>query len=271
MPEGDTILQAAERLQRALGGRKMLRFFSPLPKLKEVDLAGRLVERVYARGKNLIISLDDGRALHTHLRMQGVWFVRDKAAMSAEQLERLARAPHSMNPVLTMSIENDAFVAVCEQAAVADLVTAREVERRLASLGPDLLSPDFDAALARNNLRQRPELTIAEAIMLQSMLAGVGNVYKSEVLFLEKVSPFVTVGELDDAKLDAIIARAKELLRRNRKGSRRTTFGTLSRMPHYVYERSGQHCLKCDTKIQMRRQGSMMRSTYFCPECQGVK
>ena len=176
-----------------------------------------------------------------------------------------------MNTVLTMSIENDEFVAVCEQAAVADLISEREVERRLASLGPDLLSDDFDAELARNNLRQRPELSIGEGLMLQSMLAGIGNVYKSEILFLEKVSPFVRVSELDDAKVDALIARAKELLRRNRKGARRTTFGTLSRMPYYVYERCGQHCLKCDAKIQMRRQGSMMRSTYFCPECQNVR
>lgn len=270
MPEGDSIFQAAAKLHEALAGQRVVRFFSPLPALKEADLVGRVVTRVYPRGKNLIIALDDGRALHTHLRMQGRWRVRQKSAMSEEQRARLEQAPHSLNPVFTLSIETEACIAVCEQAAVAHLVTEREVERRMASLGPDLLAADFDAKLARENLRSRPELAIGEAIMLQSMLAGIGNVYKSEVLFLEKVSPFAPVSELDDAKLDGIISRAKELLRRNRKGPRRTTFGTLSRMPFYVYERSGEHCLKCDTKIEMRRQGSLQRSTYYCPDCQGV-
>ena len=271
MPEGDSIFQAAAKLHAALAGQRIVRFFSPLPDLKEAELAGREVTRVYARGKNLIIALDDGRALHTHLRMQGRWRVRPKGAMSDEHRARLEQAPHSLNPVFTLSIETEGYIAVCEQAAIAHLVTEREVERRMSSLGPDLLGQDFDAKLARENLRKRPELPIGEAIMLQSMLAGIGNVYKSEVLFLERVSPFVTVAELDDAKLDAIVARSKELLRRNKKGPRRTTFGTLSRMPFYVYERSGELCLKCGERIQMRRQGSLQRSTYYCPECQGVR
>jgi endonuclease-8 len=139
-------------------------------------------------------------------------------------------------------------------------------------LGPDLLSPDYDQAEAVRRLREHPETTIAEALMLQSVVAGIGNVYKAETLFLEKVSPFVPVSSLDDATLERLLKRARELMRRNtRPGPRRTTFGTFAGQNYFVYERSGQHCLKCDTKIQMRRQGNLQRSTYFCPECQGVR
>jgi endonuclease-8 len=271
MPEGDNIWQTAARLERALGKTRIRRFFSPVPALKEAELVGVSITRVYARGKNIVIELDDGRALHTHLRMQGRWFVIDKARTSPDELQRFTRAPHALNPAFTMSLENESVIAICEQAAIAQLVTQRELERQLSSLGPDLLSTEFDAALARENLRRRPELAIGEAIMLQSMLAGIGNVYKSELLFLEKISPFMLVRELDDQKLDALIERARVLLKRNRQGPRRTTFGVLSGMPHYVYERSGQHCLKCDTTIRMRRQGTALRSTYYCPECQAVK
>jgi endonuclease-8 len=137
-------------------------------------------------------------------------------------------------------------------------------------LGPDLLSPDYDQAEVLSRLREHPDSTIAEALMLQSIVAGIGNVYKSETLFIEKVSPFVKVSELDDATLERLLRRARELMRRNLKGPRRTTFGTFAGTSHFVYERSGQHCLKCDTKIRMLRQGPLQRSTYFCPECQGV-
>jgi len=271
MPEGDTIFQVAAALERALAGQRIERFFSPLPNLKEAELAGREVTRVYARGKNVVIAFDDGRALHTHLRMQGSWSIRQKSELSPERLERLLSPPHSLNPVFTLSLENAHVVAVCERAAVAELAEEREIERRLASLGPDLLAPDFDAERALENLRARPELSVGEAIMLQSLLAGVGNVFKSEILFLEKVSPFASVGELSDERLAAIVERARVLLNRNRTGQRRTQFGALSRMRYYVYERSGQHCIKCDATIQMRRQGSQLRSTYFCPDCQSVK
>lgn len=271
MPEGDNIFQIAARLNPALAGQRILRFFSPLPTLKDAELADATVKRVAAHGKNLVIELEDGRALHTHLGMHGRWLLRQKQRMTPEALERAARPPHSLNPVFTLSIETAGAIAICEQASIAELVSGRELERRLSAVGPDLLSADFDAARARSNLRSRPELTIGEALLQQSLLAGIGNIYKSEVLFLEKVSPFIPVGDLDDRTLDALIERARTLLRRNSKGPRRTTFGTLSRMPYYVYERSGQHCIKCDATIRMSRQGPALRSTYFCPECQRVK
>jgi endonuclease-8 len=270
MPEGDTLWQAAARLHAALAGQVVVRFASPLPELKEREVEGRRIVRVRAHGKHVIVELDDGRALLTHLRMQGKWSVQQKSDVSARRLERALREPRWDDPNTTLILETESALAFLERAAVAELAPLATIERKLASLGPDLLSEDFDLARARESLRSRPELTIAEALMMQSLLAGVGNVYKSEVLFLERIWPFTLVSELTDAALSRVLRRARELMRRNLRGPRRTTFGSFAGTPYYVYDRSGQHCLKCDTTIRMQRQGSLQRSTYYCPECQAA-
>ncbi len=271
MPEGDTLFIAARKVGAALTGRAVTRFESPVPELKERDVVGRVVKNVRAQGKYLIVELDDGRALLTHLRMQGKWFASEKSALPERLQAKTARDVRWDDEDTTLIIETETSVAVLSRAALALLAPLAEVERRVESLGPDLLSPDYDPLEARRRLRDHPDTTIAEALMLQSIVAGIGNVYKSEVLFLEKVSPFVRVRELDDATLERLLKRARELMRRNLKGPRRTTFGSFAGTPYFVYERSGQHCLKCDTKVRMLRQGNLQRSTYFCPECQGVR
>jgi endonuclease-8 len=271
MPEGDTLFIAAQRVGAVLTGRVVTRFESPLPELKEQGVEGHVVSRVRAQGKHLIIDFDDGRAFLSHLRMQGKWFAQEKSAMREQLLAKTARDVRWDDEQTTLIIETASSVAILTRAAVAVLAPLAEVERRISSLGPDLLSPDYDPAEALARLREHPDSTIAEALMLQSIVAGIGNVYKSETLFIEKVSPFVSVASLDDATLERLLKRARELMRRNLKGPRRTTFGSLAGTPYYVYERSGQHCLKCDTKIRMLRQGNLQRSTYFCPECQAVK
>ncbi|HWA75892.1 MAG TPA: DNA-formamidopyrimidine glycosylase family protein [Polyangiaceae bacterium] len=270
MPEGDTLWQVAAKLQAALAGDRVLRFSSPLPELKEQELEGKRVVRARAHGKYAIIEFDDGRALLSHLRMQGRWLVMQKAQLAPDRLARLTREPRWDDERTTLKLETESALAILEHAAIAELAPLAEIERKLSTLGPDLLSESFDLEEACALLRGSPELTIAEALLRQSLVAGAGNVYKSEVLFLEKVSPFSAVGELDDATVARILRRARELLRRNRRGPRRTT-GSFAGTPYYVYERSGEHCLKCDTTIQMRRQGALQRSTYYCPECQGVR
>jgi endonuclease-8 len=262
MPEGDNLWQAASRLHAALAGQAVLRFASPLPELKERDLEGHLIVRVRAHGKHVIIEFDDGRALLTHLRMQGKWTVQQKSELSARRRAWKDREPRWDDERTTLILETESALAILERAAIAELAPLAKIERKLASLGPDFLSDDFDLAEARKSLRTRPELSIAEALLQQSLVAGAGNVYKSELLFLEKISPFATVAELDDATLERVLRRARDLMRRNRRGPRRTTFGTFASTPYYVYQRSGEHCLKCDTKIRMRRQGSLQRSTY---------
>jgi endonuclease VIII len=271
MPEGDSLFIAAQKVGAVLTGRRVTRFESPLPELKEQGVEGHVVTEVRAQGKHLIVDFDDGRSFLSHLRMQGKWFAREKAALSQRLLDKTARDVSWDDEQTTLIIETESSVAVLTRGAVAVLATRAQIERRLATLGPDLLSPDYDQAEVMARLREHPDLTIAEALMLQSIVAGIGNVYKSEVLFLEKVSPFLKVDELDDATLERLLKRARELMRRNlQRGARRTTFGSFASQNYYVYERSGQHCLKCDTKVRMRRQGNLQRSTYFCPECQSV-
>ncbi len=271
MPEGDTLYIAAQKVGAVLTGRTVTRWESPVPELKERGVEGRAVTQVRAQGKYLIIHFDDGRAFLSHLRMQGNWFAREKSAMRERQLEKTARDVRWDDEQTTLIIETESSVAVLSRGAVAVLDTLPKIERRLASLGPDLLSPDYDSAEVLERLHDHPDTTIAEALMLQSIVAGIGNVYKSEILFLEKVSPFVSVGSLDDATLLRLLKRARDLMRRNlNKGPRRTTFGTFAGQNAFVYNRSGEHCIKCDTKVRMLRQGNLQRSTYFCPECQGV-
>ncbi|HET9960585.1 MAG TPA: DNA-formamidopyrimidine glycosylase family protein [Polyangiaceae bacterium] len=268
MPEGDTLFQAAVRLHAALAGQVITRFATPVPALKEQGLVGQRVERVRSQGKYVIVEFGDGRALLTHLRMQGKWSVLRKADLRASA--RSSRDPRWDDDRTTLILETAEIRAILERAAVAELAPLREIERQLASLGPDMMAPEFDAVAAREALKTHATQTIAEALMVQSLVAGIGNVYKSELLFLEKQNPFQPVSALDDAALDRLLRRARELMLRNRKGPRRTTFGTFASTPYYVYERSGQHCIKCDSKIRMRRQGPLQRSTYYCPECQTV-
>lgn len=270
MPEGDSIFKTAAQLHVALAGQPVTRFATPVPELKEQSVAGQQVVQVRARGKYVILELSDGRALLSHLRMQGRWIVYDKARLSSRQRAWLQREPRWDDEQTTLILETRTAVAVLEHAAVAELAPLSEIEQRLSSLGPDLLAPDYDANEALRRLREHPELSIGEALMLQSAVAGIGNVYKSETLFLEKVSPWASVGSLDDATLARLLNRARNLMRRNLKGPRRTTFGTFAGSAYFVYERSGQHCLKCDSKIRMLRQGTLQRSTYFCALCQCV-
>jgi endonuclease-8 len=272
VPEGDSLFIIARELHAALAGQVITRFASPRPELKERDVEGRRVVKARAHGKHAIIELDDGRAILSHLRMQGHWRVRPKRDMPARQLERLQREPRWDDESLSLILETETAIAVLEDAAVVELAPLPEIEARLSGLGPDILSSEFDATEAVRRLRAHSDVTIAEALMLQSAVAGIGNVYKCETLFLEKLSPFVLVSTLDDATLTRLLGRARQLMRRNLgSGPRRTTFGSYASDAHWVYERSGKHCLKCDAKVGMRRQGPLQRSTYFCPECQGIE
>ena len=138
----------------------------------------------------------------------------------------------------------------------------------LQALGPDLLSPDFDLARARQRLRVDDDAEIGDALLDQTALAGIGNVYKSEVLFLCGVSPFRPVAGLEDERLDRVVATAAALMKRNLgAGERRTTSG-LTPEPLWVYERGGRPCRRCGTTIERRAQGALARSTWWCPRCQ---
>ncbi len=257
MPEGDTIHQAARTLARAIGGRRVLGWRSALPALEGADLAGRTVERVEARGKHLLVRFDDGRTLHTHMRMDGSWHIY----RPGEPWPIGAHRAHAV-------IETEAWVAVCFDAPICELV--RGEPAMVARLGPDLLDPDADLEEALRRLRAHPDLPLGVAVMRQDLVAGIGNVYKSEVLFLTRLDPFAPVAARTDDELRRVLAEAQRLLRIN-VGRRRRTRHRLRGDPHWVYDRSGEPCFACGALIAMSRQGDHGRSTYYCPTCQGVQ
>ena len=205
MPEGDTIFRAAATLTRAISGKIVNRFRSPLPAVAgpAAQLEGHRIERIEARGKNLLIHFDEGSALHTHMRMTGSWHIY-RPGEPWQKPARFAR----------VVIETDDFIAVCFSAPIVELIPKGGLERHssLMRLGPDVLKDDFDADLARARLRERADVPIAEALLMQGALAGIGNVYKSEVLFACRVHPRVLVRDLTDETLDLLIRTARDFM-----------------------------------------------------------
>jgi endonuclease-8 len=260
MPEGDTVWLTAHRLHRALAGRPLTVSDFRVPALATVDLRGHAVSEVLARGKHLLIRLADGRAVHSHLRMDGSW-----------QLSRAdAGLPHRfpMHEIRVLLGNADWLATgyrvhdlrVVDRAGEADLV---------GHLGPDLLGADWDAERAVANLRRGADVAIGEALLDQRNLAGIGNLYKCEVLFIERVHPWTPAGGV--AHLERLVATAHRLLRANRDHPEQSTTGYLGRgRQHWVYERAGQPCLRCRTPIVRAEQGRppRARSTYWCPSCQ---
>lgn len=253
MPEGDSIYRAAKALNRALAGKTVTAFESVLPKLARVDdqtpLRGRTIERVVSAGKNLIIEFSGDLHLHTHMRMSGSWHIYRPG-------ERWRRAHRDMRIV----IGTDDFVAVAFAVPVAEFHTSRSLARDedLRRMGPDLLGHTFDRDEALRRIRARPAEEIANVLLNQRVVAGIGNIWKSETLFDARIDPFMRVSDLDDGQLDRIVTSALKLLRRSADG--RGTFA--------VYRRGGDPCLKCRTPIRYRKQGEDARGTYWCPKCQ---
>ena len=270
MPEGDTIFRAAAGLRPYLVGRRVedARANGPGPVPQVRRIVGREITAVDALGKNLLIRFDNGLELRTHLRMKGVWH-RYRPG------ERWHMPPSRASLVL----EVPGAVAVCFDAPVVELLEQRAetLHEPLAGLGPDLLAPDFDAAEAIRRLHDpsRRGMTIGEALLDQRVMAGIGNVYRSEILWIDGVSPFTPVEDLDDATLERLVGTARRLLVANASGGRGfervTTAGDRGAPgPLYVYRRVGRPCRRCRTAIASTRLGrELPRSVYWCPACQG--
>jgi endonuclease-8 len=263
MPEGDTIFRAARTLQTALAGKVVRAWRSPLPAFTGAGLEGKRIDKVEPRGKNLLVHLDDGRSVLTHMRMTGSWHVY----RPGERWQRAARRAR-------LVLETDDFVAVCFDAPVVELLAPGRVARHesLVRLGPDVLAEEFDAAEARRRLRARDDSPIGEALLVQRALAGIGNIYKSESLFLCRLDPWRRIADLDDAALDHLVSTARDLMRNNLGPFARSTRPAGPRgAGTWVYGRRGEACLVCGARIAMRRQGQGLRSTYYCPECQRAR
>jgi endonuclease VIII len=271
VPEGDTIFRAAQTLHRVFAGRVVTGFSSVLPYLNRVaedrPLAGRTIESVVARGKHLLIAFSGNLILHTHMRMNGSWHIYP----AGERWKRPARD-------MRILIETETAVAVGFNIPVAEFLTAGDLakHRQLRRLGPDLLGDSFDASKVFDTMRQRRD-PIADVLLDQGVMAGIGNVFKSEILFLAEVDPFAKPAELSDAQLERVIATARAQLRANVLPPSRTLGPAFGRQtmdsldPNeklWVYGRGGKPCLRCGAPIQSRATGLDARLTYWCPRCQ---
>jgi endonuclease-8 len=276
MPEGDTLFRTAVGLRPHLVGRTVTAARARVPGPRVERVVGATVTAVEAQGKNLLVRLDNGLELRTHLRLHGSWH----RYRPGEPWRRPAG-----RAVLVLEVPD--AVAVCFDAPVVELLETRVagLHAPLAGLGPDAAADAFDRAEALRRLRdpRRAGLTVAEALLDQRAVAGVGNVYKSEVLFIEGIDPFAFVGDLDDAAMGRLVDRARALLLANRGTATRITTGpagggaatVLDRAAGrprggrlWVYGRARQPCRRCGTVIRARRHGELPRTTYWCPSCQ---
>jgi endonuclease-8 len=260
MPEGDTVFRTARALHRAFAGRRLTASDLRVPQLGVADFAGWTVTESVSRGKHLLLRLrppDDGRAmtLHSHLGMDGSWRV-----YSIGERWR-AQSRHLIRVVLRTA---DA-VAVGYQLQQLALVPTQEEKSLVAHLGPDLLGPDWDPAEAVRRLGRHPTTTIGEALRDQRNLAGIGNIYCCELLFLRGLWPWTPVHQVADPA--ALVSLAHRVLEANRARPALSTTGSLRRgETTYVYGRGGHPCRRCGTAIATDEQAD--RVTYWCPACQ---
>jgi endonuclease-8 len=277
VPEGDTLFRTATVLREVLLGKSVLGARGrPGGALLE-RVVGSRVDRVDAQGKHLLIGFDNRLTLHTHLRMNGSWH-RYRTG------ERWQRSPSRAVAV----IEVAGGVAVCFDAPTVELIDSRALALHpsLRALGPDLLAPtpDLHGAAARLASPVRAHLTVAEALLDQTALAGLGNVYRSELLFIERVDPFLPLGSVPPDVVKRLVSEGARLLRANANGPGRTTMpDALGAQPGatadstsrrgdpklWVYGRTGRPCRRCGTLIRSQVIGAdLPRRLYWCPACQ---
>jgi endonuclease-8 len=264
MPEGDTLARTADGLRPHLVGRTVIAARARAG-AQVGRLVGARVESVEALGKNLLMRFSNGLEVRTHLRMHGTWH----RYRPGERWRRPAGRA-------VLVVEVDGAVAVCFDAPVVELFEARaeRLHPALARLGPDLLAAEFDAPEAIRRLRdpERATSTIGEALLDQRVVAGIGNIYRSEVLFAEGVCPFVAVADVDDATLQRVVLTARRILRASAGRERGSAAGggrARSGARAWVYGRAGRPCRRCGTLVRSSGLGrELPRAVYWCPACQ---
>ena len=274
MPEGDSIFRAARNMHRVLAGHVVTNFETAYAHLDRVHvdtpISGRTIERIESAGKHHLIVFSGDLILRTHMRMNGSWHLYRHG-------ERWWRGPQSMR----VRLDTADWVAVAFDVPVAEFVTPRELATKdpVAKLGPDLLGREFDREDAVRRLIASGHQPIAMSLLDQRLVAGIGNIYKSEVLFLSGVNPFTPAGAIPPDVLEKMMDIAHGLLKDN------VVEGSLPRIQTYrslrmtnrasshdeslwVYGRAGKPCRKCGTPIEMKKMGLEARSTYWCATCQ---
>ncbi|HLL87028.1 MAG TPA: DNA-formamidopyrimidine glycosylase family protein [Thermoleophilaceae bacterium] len=272
MPEGDTIHSAARQLAAALVGREVVAIETPQPRHRldrwAERLSGRAVHAVDAKGKHLLVRFDNDLTIHSHLRMGGAW-----------RVYRRGERWHRSRRRAWLVLRTREHEVVQFDGPVLELMTdgrARS-DARIAGLGPDVLTAEFDArALLRRLREDDPTRGIGDALLDQRNLAGIGNVWKSEGCFLARIDPWRRAGEVADAEALAILEAVRPLMRRSvERGGRIVTFEPTGARPApgpgrdtWVFDRGGLPCRACSTPVRERGQGDDNRTTYWCPTCQ---
>lgn len=250
MPEGDTVWHTAETLRTALVGRTLTRCDVRVPRFAAADLSGQRIDEVYSRGKHLFIRVG-AASIHSHMKMDGSWRVTSRPVRNDHRIRIILEA----NDIRAVGIDLG-LLEILDRDRDGDVV---------AHLGPDLLGPDWDPQLAAANLTARPDRTIAEALLDQRVLAGIGNVYCNEMCFITGRLPTSPVSAVADPH--RLVSRAREMLWANRyRWNRCTTGDTRAGRQLWVYGRAGQSCRRCGTPISYDDSGE--RVTYWCPACQ---
>lgn len=260
MPEGDTVWLVCQRLDDALSGDVLTRSDFRVPQLATTDLVGRRVLQTVPRGKHLLTRIEGGLTLHTHLRMDGSWHLYRPGV-------RWGGGPdHQIRLILSTA----AWDALGYRLHDIELLETEREDDVVGHLGPDVLDPaGFDADEAVRRIREQPDREIGQALLDQRNLAGVGNLYKAETLFVEKVSPWTTVSDVPD--LDAVVRTTARLIGRNKGHASQSTTGDTGRdRRHYVFERGGKPCRRCGAPVATAMQGDPPydRITYWCLRCQ---
>jgi endonuclease-8 len=273
MPEGDTVHKIANALAPELEGATVAKLW--LRDRGDVaSLAGACIEEAVALGKHFLVAIGPRHVLHVHLGMQGKWFrtfPRSEPQASGESRNLRARFP-------VLRLETDRGGYACVRAPVHELLRRGDlaVHPVLSRLGPDLLGAELDVDRVVARARRSEATSAADLLLDQRVACGIGNVYKSEILFLEGVEPWTPPRALDDARIAALYGRARELMQRNLGGWKRTTVRPVrpgeawpDEAPRvFVYGRAGERCLRCGAAILARRQGDAARTTYWCARCQ---
>ena len=249
--------RTARQLHEALAGRVLLRSDFRVPRYATVSLAGRVVTESVSRGKHLLTRVDGDITVHTHLKMEGSWRVGPATGYPPRD--------HRVRVVLA----NDTFQAVGQQLGIVEVLRTSRESRAVGHLGPDLLGPDWDAQDAVRRLAASPKRAIGEAIMDQRNLAGIGNLYKAETLFLRGVNPWRPAAEVP--AMPELVELAQQMLEANKERVGQVTTGNPARGEQtWVYGRAGRPCRRCGTAIRRADQGPSIeeRITFWCPRCQ---
>jgi endonuclease VIII len=250
MPEGDTVWHTAATLREHLAGQPLTRCDVRVPQFATVDLTGNVVDEVLSRGKHLFIRVG-WASIHSHLKMEGSWRVGNRPL----RVDHRARIVLEANDVRAVGVDLG-VLEILDRDHDGDVV---------AHLGPDLLGPDWDAQVAGANLAAHPDRPIAEALLDQRVMAGVGNVYCNELCFVSGHLPTAPVSAIADPR--RLVSRAREMLWANRfRWNRCTTGDTRAGRQLWVYGRAGQNCRRCGTAINVDDTGE--RVAYWCPSCQ---